>query len=563
MWKVRIGAPGPLVHGRSHEPGEIMSSSLPRALEGLLEQSAYAHPIDQVELVTTHISWVLLAGDYAYKIKRPVRYPFIDLTSLERRRFLCEEELRLNRRFAPELYIGVYKVVAANGAVRMEGSDAASARGSGANAEIILDYAVRMRRFSRAEELDRLLDGHRIEPHELDTFGHSLAQMHARLPAAPATSSWGRPEEVRAQLLRNLLQCADAAAAFGSSSEVLALRDSLQVSLAASGPWMAERRSNGRIRECHGDLHSRNIVRARGRLIAFDCLEYDPALRWIDTADEIAFLTSDLKARGRPLHAHAFRGGYLAEGGDYHACRVLSLYEAHRALVRAKVAALTAANGADAGVGNALRQEHSRLVTFAAGALAQKVPRLLLMSGLSGSGKTWLARQLAERLAAVHIRSDVERKRRAGLRELAPSHSQLGEDLYSAEASAIVYDDLARGADDVLSGGIPVILDATFLERAQRARFAELAARRGTPLHLIRCEAPEPVLRARITERSRARRDSSEADLAVLAWQSARAEPVSADERIDVIRVNTLESQALELTLRSIGGILYGPSAQL
>jgi len=531
-----------------------MSEPLPRALEGLLGPSAYAHPIDEVELVTTHISWVLLAGDYAYKIKRPVRYAFIDLTSLERRRFLCEEELRLNRRFAPELYIEVCKVVALEGVARMEGPVSSGAAVSAPHTEVILDYAVRMRRFPPAEELDRLLDARRIEPHELERFGRELAQLHTRLPAAPATSTWGKPEEIRAHLLRNLLECADAARVFDSSSKVLALREALQERLAGATSWMAARRSRGRIRECHGDLHSRNIVRARGRLVPFDCLEYEPALRWIDTADEVAFLISDMKARDRPLRAHAFRTGYLAESGDYHACRGLALYEAHRALVRAKVAALSAAQNGNAGPREALLREHVRLVTFAGEALAPKTPRLLLMSGLSGAGKTWLARQLAERLSAVHLRSDVERKRRAGLRELAPSRSRLGEDLYSSAGTAALYGALVRAADDVLSGEIPVIVDATFLERAQRAPFAELAVRRGASLRLILCGAPESVLRARIIERSRRGSDPSEAGLDVLAWQSAHAEPVLAEEGIDVIAVDTAGSDALDRALRGIGG---------
>lgn len=540
-----------------------MSPSLPRALRGLLQPGAYAHPVDDVELITTHVSWVLLAGDYAYKIKRPVRYPFIDLTSLERRRFLCEEELRLNRRFAPDLYLDVCGIRVTAGGARMEVPQPAGAADFGQDAGGALEYAVRMRRFSRSEELDRSLDGHRIEPHELDTFGRELAQTHARLPAAPAASPWGRPEDVHTQLLRNLLECADAAAVFGSSHEVLALRYRLQAMLGTSASWLAHRRSSGRIRECHGDLHSRNIVRLRGRLIAFDCLEYEPALRWIDVADEIAFLGSDLKARGRPLHAHAFRGGYLAESGDYHACRLLGLYEAHRALVRAKVAALSAAQAAASEERNALRQEHLRLVGLAAAVLAPKVPRLLLMSGLSGSGKTWLARQLAERISAVHLRSDVERKRGAGLRQLAASNSRPGEDLYSAAATAATYDHLAQAAEDVLTGGIPTIVDATFLERKQRVRFAELAARCGVPLHLIICEAPEPVLRARITERGRSRRDASEADLAVLAWQLARSEPPTLDEGIHTVRADTTRPDAFDRALRRIGGVSAAIPAQL
>ncbi|MGH8296814.1 MAG: AAA family ATPase, partial [Steroidobacteraceae bacterium] len=382
-----------------------MSASLPGTLEGLLQPEAYAHPIEGVELVTTHISWVLLAGQFAYKIKRPVRYPFVDLTSLERRRFLCEEELRLNRRFAPSLYIDICQVASVNGASRILARDAAGAMSSGSQEAPILDYAVRMHRFPQAEELDRLLDARRVEPHELERLGYRLAQMHARLPAAPATSSWGSPEAVRNQLVCNLFECADAAAVFGWSREILALHDTLQGRLAAAAPTMAARRANGRVRECHGDLHCRNVVRIGGSLVPFDCLEYEPALRWIDTADEIAFLSSDLEARGWPLHAHAFRGSYLAESGDYHACRVLTLYKAHRALVRAKIAALSAAQNGDAGTRDVLRQEHLRLVRFAAAALAPKTPRLLLMSGLSGSGKTWLARQIAERLSAVHIRS--------------------------------------------------------------------------------------------------------------------------------------------------------------
>src|SRR5215469_2836077 len=205
-----MAAGSPLAQRRSREVVDMTHGSLPSALAGLLSPEAYPHPVDRVELVETHISWVLLAGDYAYKIKRPVRYSFIDLTALDRRRFLCEEELRLNRRFAPQLYFEVCRIVAASGKVRIESHD---------DSEGTIEYAVKMHRFPATDELDSLIDGRRIEPPELESFGRALAQIHARLPAASAASKWGRPAEIQAQLVRNLLECAEASAVFDTTND--------------------------------------------------------------------------------------------------------------------------------------------------------------------------------------------------------------------------------------------------------------------------------------------------------------------------------------------------------
>ncbi len=518
-----------------------MSAGLPQSLAGLLSPRAYPHPAGAVELIETHISWVLLAGEFAYKIKRPVRYAFIDLRDPQDRKHFCEEELRLNRRFAPQLYVEVCEIVGAGGEARIGG------RGP------VLEHAVRMRRFSRDEELDRLLEGLRIDAPALEAFGRDLALIHARLPAAAGTDAWGRPAEVQGLFARNLAECAEAAALFGTAADILSLRDPLERRLAAAEPWMADRHAGGRVRECHGDLHSRNVVRLGARLVAFDCIEFEPAFRWIDVADEVASLSSDLAARDRLLHAWAFRGGYLAQSGDYPACRLLRLYEAHRALVRAKVAALTAADVAAGAGRESLRHEHLRLVAHAQASLGASRPILLLMHGLSGSGKTWLARPLAQRLAAVHLRSDVERKRRAGLGELARSGSKVGAGLYASRASDEVYGDLARAAEDVILGGYTAVVDATFLRRAQRARFAALAQRLGVPLHLACCEAPPAVLRARVAARGRGGLDPSEADESVLDWQRAHLEAPGPEEGIDVIRIDTAGLGALESILSRVG----------
>ncbi len=517
-----------------------MQSSLPRYLCALLEPQAYPHPVAAVQLIETHISWVLLAGEFAYKIKRPVRYAFIDLRDPERRRFLCEEELRLNRRFAPELYLEVSRITSDDGCARIGGQGP------------VLESAVRMRRFDREDALDRLLERLQVDHAELEAFGRELANIHGGLPTAPAGSAWGCPAAIQALLARNLDECAEASRVFGAEDAVSTLRSPLQECLSLAAETMAARRANGRIRECHGDLHSRNVVRLGARLVPFDCLEYEPAFRWIDVADEVAFLASDLCARQRPLHAHAFVSGYLAESGDYHACRILRLYEAHRALVRAKVAALSAADSSGHCELEALRQQHGKLVALASRRLARHAPMLLLVCGLSGSGKTWLARQLAERLPAVHVRSDVERKRRAGLDALARSGSGVAAGLYSSAMSAQVYDDLARAAEDILAGGFTAIIDATFLRREQRRRFAQLGDRLGALVRLIHCEVPMQTLRARIAARAVSGSDPSEADESVLDWQLSHFELPRPDEPVEAIGVETAGPGALEKALRAI-----------
>lgn len=521
----------------------VTGAALPDSLRGLLSPRAYPHAVESVRLIETHISWVLLAGEFAYKIKRPVRYPFIDLREPQRRRFLCEEELRLNRRFAPQLYLGVCRVVDQGGhaAIAAPGSDGPT-----------LEYAVRMRRFEARDELDRLLEGGNVDPCELQTFGQDLAALHASFPAASPDSPWGRAQDIEALMIRNLLECAEASGSLGTAEPVLDLQPLLRRSLSAAAAPLAARRAGGHIRECHGDLHSRNMVRLGGRLVAFDCLEYEPAFRWIDVADEVAFLSSDLTARERPLHAHAFVGGYLGRSGDYSACRVLRLYEAHRALVRAKIAALEAAAEPREEPRQPLRREYDARLAHAARSLAAGTPVLLLMCGLSGSGKTWLARQLAERLLAVHVRSDVERKRRAGLDALARTQSGIAQGLYSSRTSAAVYDDLARAAEDIVAGGCSAIIDAAFLRREQRTRLAELGARVGVPTRLVYCDAPIETLRARVAARVRGGGDASDADAAVLDWQLSHFERLLPDEPLEIIRVETAEPDALATVLRRL-----------
>jgi aminoglycoside phosphotransferase family enzyme/predicted kinase len=500
-----------------------------------LAPGAYPHAVQSVHLIETHISWVLLTGEWAYKIKRPVRYPFVDLRSAEHRAFLCHEEVRLNKRFAPDLYVSVCPITQSDGEARMEGAGR------------VIEYAVKMHQFPREEALDRLLETDRVGIKELAEFGDNLARIHAALPVSTAAQDWGRPEAVRAQILENFEQCATAAAVFDDTGTVNALRHALESSLELAQNWMDVRWQNGRVRECHGDLHCGNIVRRGTQLLAFDCLEFDPALRWVDVAQEVATLLADLRTRSQHPLAAAFLGGYLAQAGDYQACRLLNLYQAHRSLVRAKVMALTAMNIVqDHGDTTDIRREYQRYADCAKGLLSPNHPTLILMNGLSGSGKTWLAQLLAPRLAAVHLSSDLERKRLAGLAEIAPLHSRQTQDKYSPEARAQVYQQLASCATDTLAGGYTTIVDATFGSREERAQFKALAANLVIPVCLVHCKAPQELLRARIDERLKLNSDLSEADLQVLDWQERHTEPIAPEEGIRVLEVNTADPLSLE-----------------
>jgi len=508
--------------------------SLPRELEGLLRPSAYPYPLEHVELLETQLSWVLLAGERVYKLKRPVQYPFVDQRLLPRRAWLCHEEVRLNRRFAPQLYLGVCPITA--------GQDGACIGGTGP----VLDYAVVMRAFDRREQLDQLILGKRLEAGEIERLGSLLARTHRQLPRQELPAGPSAAQSPCAALAQNARECVVAARPFGTSRRCAAVAERLASECERRVEVLRWRAEAGCIRECHADLHLSNVVRIGGALQPYDCLEFDPALRWIDTALDIAFLYADLLGYGEAGIAARFLNAYLSASGDYHANAVLPLYAADRALVRAKVMALqiSGAHGPLTVGGQLLRRRHERYLAVAEEALRPRGGRCLLMTGLPGSGKSWLAARLVEPLGAVVLRSDVERKRLAGLEPLDHSPSAAAQGLYRPEFTAQVYERLAQCAAEVLAGGRDVIVDANFGKRQQRHRLAELCRRLSVPLTVVQCEAPWPVLQQRIAARRGGEGDASDADLAVLERQRAAREPITGDEDLRIVALDTTREDA-------------------
>lgn len=468
-----------------------------------------------VSLVETHISWVLLAQRLAYKLKKPVRLPFVDFGSVAARRHFCEEEVRLNRRLAPTLYLDVVAVRGTPHCPRLDGPGDP------------IDHAVRMRRFPPGALFSERLAGGRLLPEHLDGLAQRLAAFHRQAPVVPPGPAGDAQRRVVAPVLAVLAQLRPVIG--GPRTDALATWVHAAAQ-ALQATWAARER-DGRVRDGHGDLHLANALVLDGEATAFDCIEFDPSLRRIDVMADIAFLVMDLRAHRRDDLAFRFLGTYLECGGDYAGLPVLRFYEVYRALVRALVRAL--GGSLSAGVAPVDYPACAERLATDAGAL----PRLMITHGLSGSGKSTVTQHLVGLAGAVRVRSDVERKRLFGLEALARSAGRVP--IYDADANRRTVERLADCARTALGAGYPVIVDATFLRRADRATFEALAAGMNLPFTILDCTASASCLRERVRRRRESGDDASEADLAVLAQQEAAREPLSAAERAQAIEVAT------------------------
>ena len=484
-----------------------------KLIEALCRGDAFGLSAEAVELIETHISWVLLAGQFAYKIKKPVVLPFLDYSTLEKRRQCCHAELTLNRRFAPNIYLDV---------VAIGGSEQQPQVG----AEPALEWAVKMRRFDAAQRLDNVCRRGELNAKLL----RGLAQRFVAFQQdnAAVNAEWGDPESIAATAIENFTELRALLPA-ALQPQVAALAAWTEAEFARCRTVFASRRSH--VREGHGDLHMGNLVLIDGKVFPFDCIEFNDGFRWIDVANDIAFLWMDLVDHGRADLAGHWLNAWLEFSGDFGALKVLRFYAVYRAMVRAKVAAIRGAQGGettgDESVANYLELAQ-RLAVPSSPTFAR--PPLMITCGLSGSGKThrsaaWLAADPDGR--CIRLRSDVERKRLFGLAPLQSSASAIGDGLYSAEANTRTYTHLLAQADAVLELGYPVIVDAAFLRHTERKAFRQLALRHQLGFGILYIEASDEVLQVRIRRRQH---DASEATLEVLARQKRWFEPLTAEE---------------------------------
>ena len=483
-------------------------------VEALLRADAFPHPADDIELMETHISWVVLAGNYAYKIKKPVVLDFLDFGTLAKRRHFCEEELRLNRPWAPELYLDV---------VAITGPAAEPVIGGDGEA---LEYAVRMLRFDQDLRLDRQLAGGLLTVGDMKELGQAIAARHAEA-GRPDTA---QREHLVGQAIHYFRENFDHLGDIIENDEFRFLQEWTERELEEHETTLWQRFDDGFVRDCHGDLHLGNLVRLPSGITTFDCIEFNPDLRNTDVFADVGFLAMDLTEKGHPELAAHFLNRYLERSGDYEGAVLLDLYFVYRCLVRAKVAAIRSRERDEDDERAADIAEARDYSAMARRQATKGEPVLVVMHGLSGSGKTWLSERLMAALPAIRVRSDIERKRLFGLDETADSESGIGTGIYSPSASTETYERLFTLADSLLAEGHNVILDAAFLKKKQRVSARSVASSLGVESVLVSAEAPADVLRSRIEERATLKDEASEADIAVLEHQLASAAPISRNE---------------------------------
>ena len=509
--------------------------NLPELIQQMLSPEFYPHPVTiPIESIQTHASTVLLTGDFAYKLKKPVNFGFLDYSTVTKRQHFCTEEVRLNQRGAKELYLAVLPI-------SKQGD-----RYQFGNEGEIVDYAVKMVQFPQSALLSSMFDSGQITINDLEEMGRVVALFHAQAQTSDYISSFGTVAKIRQSIDDNYRQTEKYIGRSQTQPQYTETKAYTDRFLLEHAQLFLDRIAGGFIRECHGDLHLRNICRWQTKILLFDCIEFNEPFRFVDTMYDVAFTVMDLEARGRKDLANRFLNTYVEQTGDWAGLQVLPMYLSRQAYVRAKVtsfllddAGISGENRAAAAetAGNYYRQawEYTR----------SKQGRLIMISGLSGSGKSTLGKQIAESLKGVQIRSDAVRKHLGGVSLLTK-----GDDsLYTPEMTARTYQEVLALGAKLAAQGFTVILDAKYDRQSLRAAVIDLAQSEGIQLDIIYCTAPESVLLDRLLQRTG---DIADATVDLLASQQAAWEDFTPVEEQYITRIDTTVDSLVQPILEKL-----------
>ena len=501
--------------------------------ECMLDPEVYDHPVENLEIIETHISWVVLTGYYAYKIKKPVDFGFLDFTTQGKRRHYCEQELFLNRRMAAELYLEVVKISGSRDKPRLNGKGRA------------FEYAVKMLQFPKSAEFDVMLKAGELTMNHIDAVAEMIAEFHQHISVADEFIEYGDADVINDPVKENFKLIRQQLSPHHYADQLAKLDRWSHLTFEGAISLFKKRKRAGFVRECHGDMHLRNLLWFKDRPVAFDCIEFNASLRWIDVISEIAFLLMDLHNQNQPQLANRFLNRYLEVSGDYDGLSVLAFYKVYRALVRAKVEILSLQQVVDS---EAIRSQKLAMfesyLKLALRYTEKQQPMLIVMRGASASGKSVISQQLIDATwpaAAdiIRIRSDVERKRLFASDKSNKSANKvqaIDTGLYSKSVTEKTYKRLLDLASSIISAGYSVVVDATFQEYEYRDVFKQLANDAGARYSIIELTAPIEVLRQRISAR---KGDVSDANLSVIEHQLSNWQPLKEDEFNDLISLDT------------------------
>ena len=500
----------------------MTDSSLPPLISQMMQPGFYPHAVKEpIELIQTHVSYVLLTGDFVYKLKKPVNFGFLNYSTLDLRKHFCEEELRLNQRGASELYLDILPITQTSDRYQLGGSGEA------------VEYTLKMHQFPQDALLISLFEQGKLTETDMEELGRVVAKFHAQAVTNDYIRSFGEIAQVRAALDENYEQTEKYIGGPQTQSQYEETQTFTDTFFAQKQELFASRIQNNWIRECHGDLHLRNICRTEDKILLFDCIEFNEPFRFVDVMYDVAFTVMDLEARDRKDFGNALLNTYIEQTGDWEGLQLLPLYSSRQAYVRAKVTSFLLD---DPTIPQADKDKAAKTAAdyykLAWEYTQPQKKRLFLMSGLSGAGKSTVARKLARQVGAIHIRSDAVRKHLGGV----PLQEKGGADLYTAAMTEKTYGRLLELGIKLASQGFPVILDAKYDRAALRTEVITQALTHEVPLEILHCTAPEAVLRDRLNKRTG---DIADATADLLAEQQALYEPFTETEQPYVKTIDT------------------------
>jgi aminoglycoside phosphotransferase family enzyme/predicted kinase len=517
-----------------------------QALIAALQNPAlFPHPVEQFQVIETHISWVLLTGPFAYKIKKPVNFGFLDFTALADREHFCAEELRLNQRLTEGLYLQVLPITGSSEAPQLNGQGP------------VIEYALQMRQFPQSQLLDAVQARGELSAEHIDALAGQIARFHQQTPRVAAEHALCNAIAIAAPMRQNFEQIRPMLSDAADLTQLDALEAWTESSFTRLEPLLNQRAANGSVRECHGDIHLGNATLLEGRVVLFDCIEFNEPFRLIDIALDAAFLAMDLEDRDLKPLARRFINAWLEHTGDYQALELINFYKAYRALVRAKVSLFRLGQEQDPEQCRLILAQYRRYANLAESYSAIASPFLAITHGVSAVGKSHVAMRLVESLGAIRLRSDVERKRLLG-EQSAELKGQISAGIYSPEAAKATYQRLHQLANAALHAGFSVVLDAAYLKHEQRQAARQVAEHTGAPLLILDCHAPDTVISTWLAQRQAAQQDPSDATQAIIDAQHANREALSIAEQAVSLRIDTHNTESLDSLIDRLRSYLTG-----